>query len=91
MRTTLDLPDELFRQVKAKAAVKGTTIKQLLTQYVETGLRQSDAPSAPSGKRSTLPVIKRRGRGAVLPLTADVQDRIDEEADIAKIRGSSRQ
>jgi hypothetical protein len=91
MRTTLELPDELFRQVKATAAIKGTTIKELLTQYVETGLRQSDAPSAPHGKRSTLPVIKRRERGVVLPVTADVHARIDEEADVAKIRGSSRQ
>jgi hypothetical protein len=90
MRTTLELPDELFRQVKARAAVKGTTIKELLTQYVETGLRQPDAPSTSHGKRSSLPVIKRGRRGVVLPVTPDLQARLDEEEDVAKIRRSTR-
>lgn len=37
MRTTLDLPDELFRQLKARAALLGTSVKELLTSYVESG------------------------------------------------------
>ncbi len=90
MRTTLELPDELFRQVKAKAAVKGTTIKELLTQYVETGLRQPDGPYTSRARRSTLPVIKRGRRGIVLPVTGEVQARLDDEEDIAKIRRSTR-
>ena len=90
MRTTLDLPDELFRQVKARAAVKGTTIKELLTRYVESGLRQPDRPSTPTGKRSALPVIKRGRRGIIPALTSETLARLDEEEDLAKIRRSSR-
>ena len=37
MRTTLDLPDDLFRQVKAKAALEGATLKAMFTRYVESG------------------------------------------------------
>ena len=35
MRTTVDLPDELFRRVKAEAAMRGKKFKDL----VEEGLR----------------------------------------------------
>jgi len=90
MRTTLDLPDELFRQVKAKAALKGTTIKELLTRYVETGLRQPDPSSHVEGKRSKLPVIKRRSKTAIPNVTSEFQARLDEEEDRAKLHRSFR-
>jgi len=90
MRTTLDLPDELFRQVKAKAAIKGTTIKELLTRYIETGLRQTDLLPHASRKRSTLPIIKRRGKIAIPNVTSESQARLDEEADRAKLHRSFR-
>lgn len=38
MRTTLDLPDPLFRDLKIKAAAEGVTLKELVTGYVEKGL-----------------------------------------------------
>ena len=60
MRTTLDLPDALLRQLKARAALEGTTLKSLMRSMVETGL---NAPSgepradAPAGKAG-LPSIR---------------------------------
>ena len=35
MRTTIDIPDELFRRVKSEAALRGSKLKDL----VEEGLR----------------------------------------------------
>ena len=32
MKTTLDLPDELFRQVKSTAASRGVLMKQFITE-----------------------------------------------------------
>jgi hypothetical protein len=90
MRTTLDLPDGLFRQVKAKAALKGTTIKELLTRYVENGLRQPEAPPALREKRSKLPVIKRRSKKTIPNVTPELQAKLDEEEDRAKLRRSFR-
>jgi hypothetical protein len=84
MRTSLDLPDELFRQLKARAALLGTTVKALLTGYVESGLRQSSRPAA---RRSALPVIP-RGRRGVADVTPDVIARMDDEEDRAKLRRS---
>ena len=87
MRTTLDLPDELFRQVKAKAALEGTKLKQLLTRYVENGLREAGRPPR---RRSNLPVIKRRGKLLIPNLTARRQNKLEEEEDLAKLRRSFR-
>jgi hypothetical protein len=36
MRTTVDLPDDLFRQAKAKAAMEGISLREL----IEAGVRQ---------------------------------------------------
>jgi len=42
MRTTIDLPDELFREAKTRAVRQGTTLKNLVTQLIRSGLQ---APS----------------------------------------------
>lgn len=59
MRTTLELPDALLRQLKAKAALEGTTLKALMRSFVEQGcarllsnrqrLPQPPLPCRPSG------------------------------------------
>ena len=49
MRTTLDLPDPLLRQLKARAALEGTTLKTLMRKVVERGLK---APADPEPESS---------------------------------------
>jgi len=56
MRTTIDLPDDLIRQVKARAALDGLRLKDLITRFVEQGLKQG-APNT-RAKRSDLPVAR---------------------------------
>lgn len=81
MRTTIDLPDEIFRQAKAKAALGGMKLKDLITHYVEQGLRGMP-PSMASHKRrrSELPVA-RAATGRTLPAltNAEIQSLLDEE------------
>jgi hypothetical protein len=38
MKTTIDLPDPLFRRAKATAAVKGVSLKRFITEAVEQRL-----------------------------------------------------
>lgn len=81
MRTTIDLPDELFRQAKARAALDGLKLKDLITRYVEQGLR-GPAPVEPSlrRRRSELPVARPATRRTLPSLTnADIQGILDEE------------
>jgi hypothetical protein len=59
MRTTLDLPDSLFKEVKTRAVQQGVTLKELLASFIEAGLRGSTAPKSatnPTGKHRPLPV-----------------------------------
>lgn len=66
MRTTLDLPDELMRHLKARAALEGRSLRDLLQDLIERGLR-APKPGAPSSAAiSGLPTV-RLGRPLVLP------------------------
>ena len=56
MRTTLDLPDPLFRTLKARAAMDGTTLKELVLRFVQRGLNEADAPS-PLATRERAPFV----------------------------------
>ncbi len=56
MRTTLDLPDETFRQLKAQAALRGFKLKELVAQFIERGLAASAAQPDQAAPRSPLPV-----------------------------------
>lgn len=64
MRTTLDLPDELMRHLKARAALEGRSLRDLVLELVERGLKAPAAPTAPTPVG--LPTV-RLGRPMVLP------------------------
>lgn len=89
MRTTIDLPDDLFRRVKARAALDGTTLKELVTRYVETGLRPSKpTPDRTRAKRSEIPV-SRPATGRSLPdlSHSDLWELLEDE-DVGRASGS---
>ncbi len=58
MKTTIDLPDELYRRVKVSAAVQGVSLKQLFIEALEAALPDNPARDAPwkklAGKSSDL-------------------------------------
>jgi hypothetical protein len=81
MRTTIDLPDELFRQVKAKAALSGVKMKDLITRYVEQGLKDVPPLTTPRGRRRSELPVARAATGCSLPslTNVDLQRILDEE------------
>jgi hypothetical protein len=56
MRTTIELPDPLYRQVKAQAALEGVPMKALVRRLVERGMAAPAEPPIPSA-RSSLPTL----------------------------------
>ena len=50
MKTTLEMPDKLFRRAKATAAQRGQSLKQLVTTALERELA-GPAPAPKSSKR----------------------------------------
>ena len=88
MRTTIDLPDELLRQAKARAALEGRKLKDLVAEYIERGL----TASRPSGRlesprrRSPLPVIpKAAARGTIPALSNSEMLAILDEEDAERL------
>ena len=82
MRTTVDLPDDLLRRVKARAALNGTTLKELIARFVEQGLRRaSPSPVAPARRRRSEPPVARPATGRPLPAlaNADLYRMLDDE------------
>jgi hypothetical protein len=84
MRTTIDLPDDLIRQVKARAALDGLRLKDLITRFVEQGLKQGSLPPGARAKRSELPVI-RGATGHPVPSLTNAE--IDRLLDADEVRG----
>jgi hypothetical protein len=55
MRITIDIPDALYRELMAKVAREKRSVKKLILQSVETGLRFRGTKK---GHRVTLPLIR---------------------------------
>jgi hypothetical protein len=62
MKTTLVIDDELYRRVKARAALEGRKVTELVEEGLRAALeRGSTSPrDSDSGSRVVLPLIRRR-------------------------------
>ncbi len=85
MKTTLDLPDDLMRRIKVKAAHEDRKLKDLVAELLQAGLEQPASPVKVTGHRVQLPLIRgghpaAPGEGmtpervAALLLEMDIQD-----------------
>lgn len=75
MKTTVEIPDPLFRRAKSRAAERGQTLKELLTE----ALREKLAPG--TGKTSAVQPEWMQGFGKLRRLrkeTKRIQARVDE-------------
>jgi hypothetical protein len=55
MRTTIDMPDALFRQTKSIAAARGLTLKEFIINALERETRLE--PASAQQRRSPFPLI----------------------------------
>ncbi|HUQ95908.1 MAG TPA: hypothetical protein VM120_29795 [Bryobacteraceae bacterium] len=63
MRTTIDLPDHLFRRTKALAAVRGSSMKELIVRAVEREVNgETSNHLSSSNRRVVFPLVHLRGR-----------------------------
>lgn len=90
MRTTIDLPDDLFRRAKATAALRGIKLKDLIGRFIEVGLRDEavERNLPPRSKRSPIPVIA-KATGPPIPALSKAEiAEIEMEEDLEKLRRS---
>lgn len=79
MKTTIDFEDELYRQLKATAALRGRKVRDLVQDGVRMVLQNSWKPVDPS-VRVELPLIPTR-RKTPLDIPDDIAARLDSFSD----------
>jgi hypothetical protein len=71
MRTTVDLPDPLFRELKAFAATRGASLKTVIRHAVENEIRKSKSNA---GHRVKFPVLQSREPESLSLTNAEIED-----------------
>jgi plasmid stability protein len=72
MKTTLDLPDDLLRAVKIRAAAENRTLEDTIADLLQHGLaQQSEAPPAASQRVQLPPVPCAHQAGSAAELTPE--------------------
>ena len=71
MRTTIDIPDAMYRRLKARAASEGRPAKTLILQGVEQVLKTTKTAAA---RRVTLPIVKSKRPGSLRIDNARIYD-----------------
>ena len=71
MRTTIDLPNDLFRQAKSKAALRGETLKE----FVQTAIEKEVSVEVPTASfRVKLPLIKSKKPKSLSLTNAEIEN-----------------
>lgn len=67
MKTTVEISDELFRKVKAEAALRGRKLKDLVAEGLRLVLEAPESAASPAKKRQppTAYELMKDGRGIV--------------------------
>jgi len=66
MRTTVDIPDALYRELKSKAAMEGRSVKELILRGVKGELRPPAKSQEKKSKQEIrLPILKSKEPGTL--------------------------
>lgn len=92
MKTTLDLPDELIREVKLRAVIQRRTVKDLVAEFLRQGLgmvppAQSAKPSPDSRVQigaNGLPVIQCRANAPATRMSSKKLLHLEQAAQAAE-------
>ncbi|MFL6232114.1 MAG: hypothetical protein ACJ76N_03190 [Thermoanaerobaculia bacterium] len=78
MKTTLEIPDELFRQTKATAAMRGESLKDFVTEALQAHLEQTTAAS-PRGWQSVFGQARQEEVDSVDAIVSEELERINPD------------
>jgi len=71
MRTTIDLPDAVFRELKVVAARRGTSLKDVVRKAVEEEIAKAERTA---GRRQKFPLLASREPGTLDLTNAEIDD-----------------
>ena len=88
MKTTLDLPDEIVREMKLRAVVQGRTLKELVADLLRQGLgmgQRTPLERPPAGSMveigaNGLPVIRCRADAPASRMSVEALLQLEQQA-----------
>jgi hypothetical protein len=84
MKTTLEIPNDLFREAKAKAAMEGIKLKDLVARGLEREVRGGPAARGKTRKRVKLPLIRCAPGTPKMDLTAERIHQLEMKAELER-------
>lgn len=90
MRTTIDLPDYLYRELKSRAALGGLTVRELITRYLGEGLHARPGVSGGARGRSAPPVAIPATGKSIRALSRAELRKADQDLEVARDARSAR-
>jgi hypothetical protein len=75
MRTTIDIPDDLFRSLKVAAADRGVTMKTLVCETLGKEFKPHSKPFY----RAKFPLIRGNGKHKINLTNAEIEDIFAQE------------
>jgi hypothetical protein len=70
MRTTIDIPDPVYRQLKSKAGLEGRSVKELILQWIDLELNGKHGQDR--SYRVKLPLIRNKNPGSLKLTNAQI-------------------
>ncbi len=88
MKTTLEIPDLLFKQAKARAAMEGVRLKDLVTSALSDYLMKPKTSGAGQAKSCPFPLVRGKGGPLLKQMNNRTIAKLEEEEDIERYRRS---
>jgi hypothetical protein len=88
MKTTLEIPDSLFKQVKARAAMEGMKLKDLVTSALASYLGHPKASGPEETKPCPFPLVRGKGGPLMKHMSNEAIARLEEKEDFERHRRS---
>jgi Antitoxin ParD len=79
MKTTLELPDRIYREIKARAALRGQTIKDFFLDAVRDKLASEKSHNAKTGWRAVFGKASQKDIDEVQKLVDEEFSRVEPE------------
>jgi hypothetical protein len=88
MKTTLEIPDPLFKRVKARAAMDGLKLKDLVTSALNAYLTKPKMSAAQETKTCPFPLVRGKGGPLMKQMSNETIAKLEEEEDVERHRRS---
>jgi hypothetical protein len=88
MKTTLEIPNPLFKRVKAHAAMEGLKLKDVVASALSAYLIHPLPPSKNSIKRCPFPLVRGKAGPLMKEMNGETIAKLQEKDDIERHRRS---